>query len=104
MQHRANGIGLYGLLGAVSVGFLGLDQVASSYTAQANDDKAPHVSAVSEHVMRSAQSVPAAAPPAKVADTPPRQRPAINGSLGEGSDALDAKELRRRDGARELPA
>ncbi len=29
-------------------------------------------------------------------ETPPRQRPAINGSLGEGSDALDVAEIRGR--------
>jgi hypothetical protein len=98
MQSSGSRIRLYGLAGAACVGFLGLDQVAASYTAPASDGITPQVSAAFEHVGQSQQETPAAAPPAKPVDeTPPRQRPAINGSLGEGTDALDAKELRRKD-------
>jgi hypothetical protein len=94
MHGESSRIGLYGLAGAACVGFLGLDQVAASYSSPASADKPPQVSAALEHVRQTVQETPAAAPRQKVA-TPPRQRPAINGSLGEGSDALDAKEIRR---------
>lgn len=104
MHGEMGRLGLYGLAAAACVGFWALDQVAESYSP-ADDDKAPQVSAVLTHVRESTGDTQGAASAVQAArETPPRQRPAINGSLGEGSDALDAKELRRgRSTKRDAP-
>jgi hypothetical protein len=104
MQRDGSRVGLFGVVGAACVGFFGLDQVAASHERDDAGGKPPHVSDSIVHVRQSRDAATSTSAQQAV-ETPPLQRPAINGSLGEGSDALDAKEARRPEAAkREQPS
>lgn len=106
MAREGGGIGLSSLIGIGCLGFLALDLMAASHSAIAGEGKPPQPSATAPHESRTNQRVAItpsvgsdaeAAPAVSARLTPPRQRPAVNASIAEGTDALDAPELRSRE-------